>query len=188
MGVVLTDEPGADSWPVTAATFILIHKSQDKPAQGKAVLEFFDWAFKNGAKSAETMDYVPLPDSLVRQIETYWSQNLNLLDCSWSALVEQARLYEGPRTRLGAGVCGPTVRTYREHGAVEQARRYGGHPPVIPCADPGSAGVSRIVALTVKPLSERDPGHLCRGRNTAVTKTSFPSRIRRPRRLFPAME
>ena len=60
MGVVLTDEPGADSWPVTAATFILVHKSQDKPVQGKAVLDFFDWAFKNGAKSAEGMDYVPL--------------------------------------------------------------------------------------------------------------------------------
>ena len=67
MGVVLTDEPGADSWPVTAATFILVHKSQDKPVQGKAVLDFFDWAFKNGAKSAEGMDYVPLPEAVTRK-------------------------------------------------------------------------------------------------------------------------
>ena len=67
MGVVLTDEPGADSWPVTAATFILVHKSQDKPVQGKAVLDFFDWAFKNGAKSAEAMDYVPLPEAVTRK-------------------------------------------------------------------------------------------------------------------------
>lgn len=72
MGVVLTDEPGADSWPVTAATFILVHKTQDKPAQGKAVLEFFDWAFKNGAKSAEALDYVPLPDAVTNEIRSAW--------------------------------------------------------------------------------------------------------------------
>lgn len=74
MGVVLTDEPGADSWPVTAATFILIHKSQDKPAQGKAVLEFFDWAFKNGAKSAEALDYVPLPEAVTKEIRAAWGE------------------------------------------------------------------------------------------------------------------
>lgn len=74
MGVVLTNEPGADSWPVTAATFILMQKVQDKPEQGRAVLEFFDWAFKNGAKSAEALDYVPLPDSVTAEIRTTWSE------------------------------------------------------------------------------------------------------------------
>src|SRR5690606_37707201 len=48
MGVVLTDEPGAESWPITAASFILVHKEQSKPENGRAVLEFFDWAFANG--------------------------------------------------------------------------------------------------------------------------------------------
>ena len=75
MGVVLTDEPGADSWPVTAATFILVHKSQDKPVQGKAVLDFFDWAFKNGAKSAEGMDYVPLPEAVTKEIRAAWGKS-----------------------------------------------------------------------------------------------------------------
>ena len=74
MGVVLTNEPGADSWPVTAATFILIHKSQDKPEQGRAVLEFFDWAFKNGAQSAQDLDYVPLPEAVIKEIRTAWGQ------------------------------------------------------------------------------------------------------------------
>lgn len=74
MGVVLTNEPGADSWPVTAATFILVHKSQDKPVQGRAVLEFFDWAFKNGAKSAEALDYVPLPEAVTTEIRAAWGE------------------------------------------------------------------------------------------------------------------
>jgi len=72
MGVVLTNEPGATSWPVTSATFILIHKVQDKPAQGKAVLAFFDWAFKSGQKSAEALDYVPLPDAVTSEIRASW--------------------------------------------------------------------------------------------------------------------
>ena len=74
MGVVLTNEPGEKSWPVTSATFILVHKVQDKPAQGEAVLKFFDWAFKNGQKSASDLDYVPLPDAVTTQIRASWSQ------------------------------------------------------------------------------------------------------------------
>lgn len=72
MGVVLTNEPGATSWPVTSATFILVHKVQDKPVQGKAVLSFFDWAFKSGVKSAEALDYVPLPDAVTSEIRASW--------------------------------------------------------------------------------------------------------------------
>ncbi|MDD5176889.1 MAG: phosphate ABC transporter substrate-binding protein PstS [Sterolibacterium sp.] len=71
-GEILTNEPGKTSWPITGATFILMHKVQDKPAQGAEVLKFFDWSHKNGAKMAEELDYVPLPDSLVKLINTSW--------------------------------------------------------------------------------------------------------------------
>src|SRR6185295_15706119 len=50
MGVILTDQPGKQSWPITGASFILIHKVQDKPDHGREVLKFFEWSFKNGAK------------------------------------------------------------------------------------------------------------------------------------------
>lgn len=73
MGVVLTDEPGATSWPVTSATFILLHKVQDKPAQAEAVLKFFDWAWSKGATAATALDYVPLPDAVTTQIRANWS-------------------------------------------------------------------------------------------------------------------
>ncbi|MCK9514144.1 MAG: phosphate ABC transporter substrate-binding protein PstS [Pigmentiphaga sp.] len=72
MGVVLTNEPGDTSWPVTAATFILIHKEQSDAAQGKAVLEFFDWAWKNGAEAAAELDYVPLPDEVTDKVRNVW--------------------------------------------------------------------------------------------------------------------
>ena len=80
MGVVLTNEPGDASWPITAATFILIHKTQDKPAQGKAVMEFFDWAFKNGGKAAEALDYVPLPQNVTDEIRGLWKTEVKSAD------------------------------------------------------------------------------------------------------------
>ena len=80
MGVVLTNEPGDASWPITAATFILIHKSQDKPAQGKAVMDFFDWAFKNGGKAAEALDYVPLPQNVTDEIRGLWKSEVKSAD------------------------------------------------------------------------------------------------------------
>jgi len=73
---VLTDEPGKDSWPITGATFILLHKVQDKPAQGTAILKFFDWAYANGDKAAGDLDYVPLPDALKAQIHKTWDASL----------------------------------------------------------------------------------------------------------------
>jgi phosphate transport system substrate-binding protein len=76
MGVVLTDQPGADSWPVTSATFILMHKDQAKPENGKAAVAFFEWAFANGAASAASMDYVPLPKAVTDQIRASWKANL----------------------------------------------------------------------------------------------------------------
>ncbi len=72
MGVVLTDQPGDASWPVTGASFILIHAKQDKPESGREVFRFFDWSFKNGAKMADELDYVPMPDAVVREIQTAW--------------------------------------------------------------------------------------------------------------------
>jgi len=80
MGVVLTDAPGAESWPITSATFILMHKVQDKPEQGLAALKFFDWAFKNGAPSAAALDYVPLPDAVTSKIRSVWATEIRTAD------------------------------------------------------------------------------------------------------------
>jgi phosphate transport system substrate-binding protein len=72
MGVILTDEPGADSWPITNPTFILIHKKAKDVAAVKEALKFFDWAYTNGGNAAEALDYVPLPESVVAQIKKSW--------------------------------------------------------------------------------------------------------------------
>ncbi|MDM0080536.1 phosphate ABC transporter substrate-binding protein PstS [Variovorax sp. J31P179] len=69
---VLTDQQGKDSWPITGATFILMHKSQEKPAQATTTLKFFDWAYKNGDKTAGDLDYVPMPDKVKGAIATAW--------------------------------------------------------------------------------------------------------------------
>jgi phosphate transport system substrate-binding protein len=72
MGVVLTDQPGDASWPVTGASFILIHKSQEKPEAGREVLKFFSWAFANGQKMADELDYVPMPEPVIKVIQAEW--------------------------------------------------------------------------------------------------------------------
>jgi phosphate transport system substrate-binding protein len=71
-GAILTEQPGKASWPITGATFILLHKVQPKPEQALAVMKFFDWSYANGAKLASDLDYVPLPQSLVKQIHGAW--------------------------------------------------------------------------------------------------------------------
>ena len=71
---ILTDEPEKDAWPITSATFILVHKVQDKPAQGAEVLKFFEWAYKSGSKLAVDLDYVPLPEATVKLIHASWAQ------------------------------------------------------------------------------------------------------------------
>jgi phosphate transport system substrate-binding protein len=74
--LILTDQPGDKSWPIVASTFILMHKdSADKAASTEAV-KFFKWAFTNGAKSAEELDYIPMPDSVVKLIEKTWSADI----------------------------------------------------------------------------------------------------------------
>jgi phosphate transport system substrate-binding protein len=72
MGVILTDQAGAESWPITNPTFILMHKKSKDAAAAKEALKFFDWAYANGGKSAEELDYVPLPDSVVAMIKKSW--------------------------------------------------------------------------------------------------------------------
>jgi phosphate transport system substrate-binding protein len=71
---ILTNQPGAESWPITGATFILMHKVQDKPAQGAAVLKFFEWAYKNGDKTADDLDYVSMPAAVKAQIQKAWGE------------------------------------------------------------------------------------------------------------------
>ena len=71
---ILTNQAGKDAWPLTGATFILMHKAQDKPAQAAATLKFFDWAYKNGDKTAEDLDYSPMPASVKTAIEKSWSE------------------------------------------------------------------------------------------------------------------
>ncbi len=69
---VLTEQPGKDSWPITGATFIMMHLKQDKPQQAAAALKFFDWAYSNGDKMADELDYVPMPDAVENIIRTQW--------------------------------------------------------------------------------------------------------------------
>jgi phosphate transport system substrate-binding protein len=69
---ILTEQPGKDAWPITGATFILMQKVQDKPAQAAASLKFFEWAYKNGDKTADDLDYVPMPAAVKTIIEKAW--------------------------------------------------------------------------------------------------------------------
>ncbi|XZG69805.1 phosphate ABC transporter substrate-binding protein PstS [Chitinibacteraceae bacterium HSL-7] len=72
--VVLTDQPGKDAWPITGATFILMHKKQEKPTQATEVLKFFDWAYKEGDKTSLDLDYIPMPGNVKDVIRTSWKQ------------------------------------------------------------------------------------------------------------------
>jgi phosphate transport system substrate-binding protein len=72
MGVILTDQPGKATWPITSASFILMHKTQEKADAAKEVLKFFDWAYKNGGTMAAELDYVPMPEAVVKQIQAEW--------------------------------------------------------------------------------------------------------------------
>ena len=69
--LVMTDAPGAAAWPITAATFVLIHRRPRDPARSGAAITFFRWALDHGQARAQSLDYVPLPSPLVQQVETY---------------------------------------------------------------------------------------------------------------------
>lgn len=74
--LILTDQPGKGAWPISGATFILMHKVQGKPEKAKEVLKFFDWAYADGDKMALDLDYVPLPDSVVKLIQGAWKTRI----------------------------------------------------------------------------------------------------------------
>ena len=74
--LILTNQPGDKSWPITGASFILVYGNPPDPAATAAALKFFDWAYRNGAKMAADLDYVPLPDSLVKQVRETWKTQI----------------------------------------------------------------------------------------------------------------
>ena len=74
--VILTDQPGPNSWPIAGATFILIHKQPQDPAAAAEALKFFAWAYAKGGKMAEDLDYVPMPVKVVSSIEDVWSKQI----------------------------------------------------------------------------------------------------------------
>ena len=75
--LILTDQPGAASWPITGASFILVH-ADSKDTNVVSALKFFDWGFRNGTKLAQDLDYVPLPDKVITQIEKTWADALKV--------------------------------------------------------------------------------------------------------------
>ena len=83
---ILTDEAGKGSWPISGATFVLMHKVQEKPATGKEVLKFFDWTYDKGGKLASDLDYVPLPENVVKLIRAAWKAQIK--DATGKALVQ----------------------------------------------------------------------------------------------------
>ncbi|MDP2694700.1 MAG: phosphate ABC transporter substrate-binding protein PstS [Gallionella sp.] len=83
---ILTDEPGKESWPISGATFILMHKMQENPDMAREVLKFFDWAYTNGNKLAADLDYVPLPENVQNLIRKAWKNQIR--DTSGSSLTK----------------------------------------------------------------------------------------------------
>lgn len=73
---ILTDQPGAASWPITAATFILMQKKPQDPAAAAEALKFFTWAFSKGGKMAEELDYIPLPENVVGLVKKTWAAEI----------------------------------------------------------------------------------------------------------------
>jgi phosphate transport system substrate-binding protein len=74
--VVLTDQPGKDSWPITGASFILLRKTQKNPERAKAVLKFFDWAYSNGSAMADELHYVAVPASVAEIVREKWKKTI----------------------------------------------------------------------------------------------------------------
>ena len=74
--LILTDQPGDKSWPIVASTFILIHKDATDKAASQEALKFFKFSFEKGAKMAEDLDYIPMPDAVIQQIEKTWSSEI----------------------------------------------------------------------------------------------------------------
>jgi phosphate transport system substrate-binding protein len=75
--IVLTDQPGKDTWPISGATFILMHKVQKDPKTAKHILDFFTWAYQSGGKLANELGYIPMPASVVELIHKEWKAGIN---------------------------------------------------------------------------------------------------------------
>lgn len=76
--LILTNQPGDDSWPITAATFILVYGNPDHPADVASALTFFDWAYANGEDMATDLDYIPMPDAVVDLVHKTWTQDITV--------------------------------------------------------------------------------------------------------------
>lgn len=76
--MVLTDQPGADSWPITGASFILIYKEQEDAAKTKTMLKFFDWCYRHGGDIAKNLHYVPIPENVVDLVESRWQSEVRV--------------------------------------------------------------------------------------------------------------
>ena len=75
--LLLNNQPGADSWPMTAATFILMHKDQPDAEKAQKIVDFFQWSYDNGNDMAEELDYIPMPQSVVEMVVDVWKQDLS---------------------------------------------------------------------------------------------------------------
>jgi phosphate transport system substrate-binding protein len=75
--LVLTNQPGAESWPITGASFILMHRESKDAAASATALKFFAWAYKSGGEMATQLDYVPLPANVVKQVEQTWMSSIH---------------------------------------------------------------------------------------------------------------
>ena len=74
--LLLNNQPGADSWPMTAATFILMHKEQADAEKARQIIEFFNWSYDNGAEMAQSLDFIPMPESVINLVEAVWEKQL----------------------------------------------------------------------------------------------------------------
>jgi phosphate transport system substrate-binding protein len=79
-GVILANQPGASAWPMTAATFILMYKSPKDEAASRDALKFFKWAYASGGELAEGLDYIPMPEGVVKSVEAMWSKDIKGAD------------------------------------------------------------------------------------------------------------
>jgi len=82
-GVILTNQPGKGAWPIAGATFILVYKKATNCSNSRAVLDFFDWSYRNGAQMAKNLDYVPIPKSVYKVMEQGWATDMS---CNGQAL------------------------------------------------------------------------------------------------------
>jgi phosphate transport system substrate-binding protein len=79
----LNNQPGANSWPITGVTFILMYKQQDDATKAKEMLKYFNWCFKYGDKTAEELHYVPIPDNVVKLVENLWKTDIKTVSPVW---------------------------------------------------------------------------------------------------------